>query len=422
MVYDRQSEPIGKVEDIQWHADGVKYYDLFRCRCYPFSTERQEKEYLFADLDHIRRFTFHEYDIETGLIRFVFNDGKVRIENAYSEKVITDILDSEGRLEGYDFLEFVHRNIADKYERMTIKEVLKMTQADFDNFKSMISRLGGAFNVEFGAPDEHSMVTIEIPLEQLNCLQIKNQMPELISKRFRFPEMYERIRDIQVFGEHAVEVTFADGSKTRSEVQGDDEFNLETGIAYCLFKKALGGGKEGNKAFNNLMRRAQRVMTEKEESKIKLQQLQEFTKRRAEKVRRNREKRKAKKREEQISIYAEAMRRAGNGTQDVDPEVFESNDEKFFDEISGITFMSNRSKINDAIAQVRRMIHENGYASVNDWCKVLGVNSLGYIGSVSGWDMNSIPFITFGPCTKPDGLYACTAIRFDHAPKLLEIQ
>lgn len=76
-------------------------------------------------------------------------------------------------------------------------------------------------------------------------------------------DMIEDIERIDVYNNRAVKVTFADGSYARSVAQAGDVFDLDTGITICLLKRAL-GRDDGHRRYNNLIRKAHRVLDEQQ--------------------------------------------------------------------------------------------------------------------------------------------------------------
>ena len=119
----------------------------------------------------------------------------------------------------------------------------------------------------------------------------------------------EDIRRVDAYNDRAVVVTFGDGSRTRSVVQAGDSFDLDTGIAICLFKRAL-GREDGHRRFNDLMRRARRVMAEQQMAE-EAARAEADRKREAERLRREKaQNRKAAARMERIDDQVTAIRQA----------------------------------------------------------------------------------------------------------------
>ena len=103
-----------------------------------------------------------------------------------------------------------------------------------------------------------------------------------------------------------VEVTFADGTKEKSVCREPDTFSLESAISICISKKIMGGSS----AYNNAIKRGMKVYEKKLEfEKHQKEEQERIEKKRAKKLA-YKERRTAKKREEQIAIQTEAYLRA----------------------------------------------------------------------------------------------------------------
>ena len=105
---------------------------------------------------------------------------------------------------------------------------------------------------------------------------------------------------------HVIICTFADGKKEKAVCMPDDTFDMETGIAVCLAKHALGGASNYHKA----IKRGVRVAKEQEARKAEESRLEEIKKKRIDRAKRRKEAYKARKREERIIEMAEARVRA----------------------------------------------------------------------------------------------------------------
>lgn len=127
--------------------------------------------------------------------------------------------------------------------------------------------------------------------------------------RIKFPE----IKDVNIIvSNKVVEVTFADGTKEKSVCREPDTFSLESAISICISKKIMGGSS----AYNNAIKRGMKVY----EKKLEFEKHQKEEQERIEKKRAKRlaykERRTAKKREEQIAIQTEAYLRAMKAMDD----------------------------------------------------------------------------------------------------------
>ena len=126
-----------------------------------------------------------------------------------------------------------------------------------------------------------------------------------------------RIEDVQSINNKVVIVKFADGTTEKAVLSDDDTFSLEQGISICITKKILNKvlkGANGSSAYNKLVDYGLNVYKDKEKNAKKKaedeKKAKEAEQKRIEKIHKKRAKRKAKLREEQIEIQAEAYRRA----------------------------------------------------------------------------------------------------------------
>ncbi|MBR5457546.1 MAG: hypothetical protein IKV56_02160, partial [Kiritimatiellae bacterium] len=117
------------------------------------------------------------------------------------------------------------------------------------------------------------------------------------------------IKDYTIYNDRVIKVEFVDGTSTKCVCdESENEFDFYTGLAFCLFKRAL--GKDGHKLFNKLMRAACKQLDAIDERHDEEE---------AEEARRREKKRKAaakqaekkeKARQEQIDVQAAGMLKA----------------------------------------------------------------------------------------------------------------
>lgn len=112
------------------------------------------------------------------------------------------------------------------------------------------------------------------------------------------------IADIDVYGQTVV-VTFADKTKTSAALDNEDIFSLEQGISICITKKLL--GENGSSIYNKLIKKALKIRNQKHEAALKAEKEKEEAKRRKEAALAKRNKKKLKRRAEQIAVYKEAI-------------------------------------------------------------------------------------------------------------------
>lgn len=124
------------------------------------------------------------------------------------------------------------------------------------------------------------------------------------------------ITDVKSIDDKVVIVNFADGTVEKAVLSDDDKFSLEQGISICITKKILSDSTNGHgsSAYNKLIDYGMKVYNNKKKNIKAIEESEKKTKeaerKKAEKLRKKKAKRKAAEREEQISIQAEAIRRA----------------------------------------------------------------------------------------------------------------
>ena len=122
------------------------------------------------------------------------------------------------------------------------------------------------------------------------------------------------ITDVKSYDNKTTVVFFSDGTKEHANCSDDDTYSLEYGISICLLKKLLGGNDTYKKIVNTaaksyrekLAAEEAEKLRKKEEHEARMKEEQESARRRKEAEAR----REAEETEKQISIMAEAFRRA----------------------------------------------------------------------------------------------------------------
>lgn len=123
------------------------------------------------------------------------------------------------------------------------------------------------------------------------------------------------IVDVKVIEEKAIIVSFADGTNEKATLDKEDKFNLEQGISICITKKLLEEKcRNGSNLYNKIVKRAEKVYTQKIETLKKLKSEEEEKERIIAKKRKKNEQRWIKRemaaKEKQIEIQKEAYLRA----------------------------------------------------------------------------------------------------------------
>jgi len=146
-----------------------------------------------------------------------------------------------------------------------------------------------------------------------NMMPTKFELPKGQWIPLVFEPKFVEIVDVnQIVPNKVVEVTFADGAKEKSVCREPDTFSLESAISICISKKIMGGSS----AYNNAVKRGMKVYEKKLEfEKYQKEEQEQIARRRAKRFA-YKERRAARKREEQISIQTEAYLRAMKAVED----------------------------------------------------------------------------------------------------------
>lgn len=373
--------------------------------------------FVFANKDWIKRNMKYSVDWETDTLKCIVRNGEMTIykEFAYVEfsGLIPEMIDTHEDL--------IISELAREYDNIMIRKVLNMDSTRFNRFVSMVNAAGGNFKYETSVGEE-MMATIQIPASMLSHLHIDGDGSIGLLKKIIAPKI-PAISQIQTFNDRVVQITFIDGSQTKCVCGKDEAFDLYEGIAFCLFKRFL-GKEDGHKTFNNLMRYAMKKLDEQEKRQSIMLEAIEKERRRVEKIEKQKAKRKARKREEKIGIFVEALKRnrqalinempvysvpepsfkpdenpyinPGEHEPPTEPvKKIDDGSTLFFDPLSGKTFTSSREKILLAVEALNKRILENCWVSVNEWYEELGLDSSGNLGESMGWTLDHMVEIDF---------------------------
>lgn len=175
----------------------------------------------------------------------------------------------------------------------TSKENGEMAEMNKDKFKKVVEKYKlSVLEYEMNLSEEDK-VKVEFPASSwermLKDLENCNTMP--------------KIKDIKVYGNKVTKVEFDDGTFTKCIAEYD--FDLYTGIAFCLFKRIL--GENGHRRFNDLMREAYKIMDKNDKAREK--EVEEKRKKKEKRLKQEQKRLDGKKkaRQEQIDIQKEAI-------------------------------------------------------------------------------------------------------------------
>lgn len=303
---NKMQQPFGYT----WRPTGMESDEMTEfvsLRLPPAPTLRPSPLFYFANLDDIRNKMQINEDIVAMTRAYRYQRNGVTCMYVLD---LNDPIHFKVHLDPVALNEEIVRQLAKKYDEAMIKEVFKMNMVEFNRMSEKLARFGGTLELKDDCCWTRMRAIIEIPVDHLSKLAFTD---DLLAKKFNAPPTIPEIKDIQVQNQKVVVVYFVDGTFTKSICGEGEQFSIYTGVMVCLFKRMLGESKNekvyGQKRFTRLMAKAMGFFDK--EYKARKKALEEKNARvaaqkaREEKNRRKRE----KKREEQISIFAEALKR-----------------------------------------------------------------------------------------------------------------
>lgn len=281
---------------------GIKRGDPAWCRC---CWGKSDRIAFFADKNLIRNDMVMIRMNDESVVKFIYND----LDNDIHVRTTIRLNGSMG-VGLDDLMNTAVDRLAVDYDKIMIRRVFHMDYEQLNDLVSKIEDAGWQMHlITYG--DKPNKVSIQIPVNMLNRLHIDRPIDNAMISFWK--DGIPAIRDIRTFNDRATVVTFYDGTQTKcvahADEEGNTDFDLYTGIAFCLFKRML--GQDGHKKFNALMRKAMQVVEDQENREKEIQEYKEEVRRKEEKKRLKAQKRKAKKLEKQATALAEAIRRAG---------------------------------------------------------------------------------------------------------------
>lgn len=131
-----------------------------------------------------------------------------------------------------------------------------------------------------------------------NTIQILRALEAI--QPFDIPE----IVDYKFYADRVTIVKFADGTYTKCEVQGEDKFDPDTGIIFCVVKKML--GIKGHERFNDILRKAHAAHEKVEADKQKAAEEKRARKEKAAKLRAKKLEKEEEQKRQAIDIQKQA--------------------------------------------------------------------------------------------------------------------
>lgn len=280
--------------------------------------------YFFANLNNIRMRTEIEHNIEN-------NTSTFRYKGPSGGPVIKVVVDRKNVIGGLRKTteDYAIKEIAKRYDDMMCRRYFNMSAIDFKILSDKVVRLGGRVEIEdclwnpSAITYDGPMVNIQLPAYKLDRLKIAN---ELVYQHMLTPRI-PAVDKIVTHNDRVTIVYFMDGTFTKCVCGKDEEFNLYTGVAFCLFKKMLSrGGDNGHKKFNSMMRKAMKTIEDEEKLQKMIKQAKHEEKLHEAKRLEKKRRKEFKKKEEQIRIMQEALRRDREAANlEIIPEAFKSD-------------------------------------------------------------------------------------------------
>ena len=200
---------------------------------------------------------------------------------------------------GTDNLDY--NKLYDKFKNIRIGEIEDANK----NLIKAICDNGGSFKIEKDPTTTNSYKAhIVIETTKLNRISVE------VSDDFECNSdcVTDLIDRIDIYNDVVVKVSFKDGTFTKSVAESAEDFDIYTGIAFCLFKKFLGGN--GHKNFNKMMRTAMKIFDKQEENKKKEEEEKKRQNEKRKKLVMKKKAKKMKEKEEAIDIQKQGYLRA----------------------------------------------------------------------------------------------------------------
>lgn len=232
---------------------------------------------------------------------YIFEDGiKARTEVRVNvNDLYTDVHVRERTKAINNLIDMVLEHYNDEYS----KEEYGMTDIEFRSIENSIRMLRGNITVD------DAMAHIEMPLEYLKYVKIAMPTTDFcVSKRKDAGNRFEglpAIKKIETYNDRVVKVTFIDDTFTKSVCSENDHFDEDVGITICCMKKLL--GKDGNRIYNDIIRKAHKVITENDIAKEKAAKEKAERKLKARKAAGKKAAKRLMAKQEQIDIQAQAI-------------------------------------------------------------------------------------------------------------------
>lgn len=195
----------------------------------------------------------------------------------------------------------VSRNDNNKGGIMPMNTSIFKNKNAYNTYKTFTDKLrseGANVRVDFSEFSRGDLNQIPTFTVTTNALQIPRALEAI--QPFDIPE----IVDYKFYADRVTIVKFADGTYTKCEVQGEDKFDPDTGIIFCVVKKML--GPKGHDRFNDILRKAHKAHKKVEADKQKVVEEKYARKEKAAQARAKKLKKEEEQKRQAIDIQKQA--------------------------------------------------------------------------------------------------------------------
>lgn len=253
---------------------------------------------------------YNDFNMNTHMYSYIYEyaceDGyKLRSEcHVNAEDAINDV--KRDRLL-YEVREALTNKVLDHYRKKN-EEEYGMTGSEFKKFENDIRMIYGNIVVE-GLASNDCTAHIEVPFEYLKYIKVAMPTTDFCVSKGKdtgnWIEGIPAIKKVETYNDRVTKVTFIDDTFTKSVCSENDHFDEDVGITICCMKRLF--GKDGNRMYNDMIRKAHKVIDENNKKKEAEAKEKAERKLKAKKVAGKKAAKKLFKKQEQIDIQTQAI-------------------------------------------------------------------------------------------------------------------
>lgn len=211
--------------------------------------------------------------------------------------------------------------VLDHYNDKYSKEEYGMTGAECKKIENDIRMIKGDLTIE-GITRDDLTAHIEVPFEYLKYIKVAMPTTDFCVRKRNdagnWIEGLPAIKKIETYNDRVTKVTFIDDTFTKSVCSENDHFDEDVGITICCMKRLF--GKDGNRMYNDLIRKAHKVIIENVKKKEAEAKEKAERKLKAKKAACKKATKKLLAKQEQIDIQTQAIIQAHDALEARDSE------------------------------------------------------------------------------------------------------